>query len=77
MKIVCKLVPVPAEGEATTDALAEELQYVAHIDLNEVPEDTEMRTEITANLVGADGEPRDDVLNAVALNLKVCSPVQH
>lgn len=76
LAITCKVVT-----NSTTDEGAEPQQtvaeYVAHIDVAEVPEDTELRTEVVANRVGEDVEATEAAPSAFALQLKVRPPYCH
>lgn len=65
--ISCKLTH---DGVGTEEPLPD-LVYTAEVSLSEIPEDTELRTEITATL---EGGVSDGVDSSIVMNLKVCVP---
>jgi ribosomal protein S16 len=67
LTVSCKVVSVDSEGAEEQETHTE---YVANIDIEEVPEDTELRTEVTAHLVG-DGADAAETAAAIVLQLKV------
>jgi hypothetical protein len=69
LAVTCKLT-TSASAEEGPEQTPKHFHYTTELHFNEIPEDTEMRTEVVANLV-SDGSESEEIPATLTLMLKV------
>ena len=70
LSVTCTLTPTPSESAEPEETVEKALIYVGEISLSEMSEETEMRTELVAQLV-EDGSETEETVRTLTFQLKV------